>query len=84
MAGGGEVWERRRIVLSFAYLAFSTLLRLLVHGRRSVFAKEVELLVLRHQLSVLRRQQPRREQSANCRQDAHLRSRASSRERTTK
>jgi hypothetical protein len=47
------------MLLSFAYLAFSGLLRLLVGGRRSDFARDIELLVLRHQLVVLGRQSGR-------------------------
>jgi hypothetical protein len=42
---------------SFAYLALSTVLRLLVGGRHDEFAKDVELLALRHQLVVLGRRQ---------------------------
>src|SRR5918912_1753722 len=51
--------EHRLMLLSFAYLAFSTVLRLLIRRRSSEFAKDVELLVLRHQLVVLGRQQRR-------------------------
>jgi hypothetical protein len=44
------------MLLPFAYLAFSAVLRLLVGRRRSEVVKDVELLVLRHQLAVLGRE----------------------------
>src|SRR4029453_12959507 len=48
-----------RMVWSFVYLALRHLLELIVLCWRSTDAQEVEILVLRHQLPVLRRQQPR-------------------------
>ncbi|HEY5295390.1 MAG TPA: hypothetical protein VIJ70_07945 [Gaiellaceae bacterium] len=47
------------MLLSFVYLVFVSLLRLVAGGRRSELAKDVELLVLRHEIVVLRRQHPR-------------------------
>ena len=42
--------------LSFAYLALRALLGLLVRSRRGLDIKDIELMVLRHELDVLRRQ----------------------------
>ena len=44
------------MAFSFFYLAFRALLGALVRGRRGLDVKDVELLVLRHELEVLRRQ----------------------------
>ncbi len=44
------------MLVSVAYLAFVSLLKLLIRSGRHVDVKDVELLVLRHQLEVLRRQ----------------------------
>jgi hypothetical protein len=61
------------MLVSFAYLAFVSLLKLLIRGGRQVDVKDVELLVLRHQLEVPRRQverpklRPRRHGSGSSR-----------------
>ena len=47
------------MVWSFVYLALRRVLELMVLCWRSADAKEVETLVLLHQLAVLRRQHPR-------------------------
>jgi putative transposase len=44
------------MILSFGYLILRQLLQLIVQGLRGEREKEVEILVLRHQLAVLRRQ----------------------------
>jgi hypothetical protein len=47
------------MIWSFLYLALRRLLELMVLCWRSTDAREVEILVLRHQLAILRRQHPR-------------------------
>ena len=44
------------MVLSFVYLVFVSLLKLLLRSGRRVDVRDIELLVLRHQVDVLRRQ----------------------------
>jgi hypothetical protein len=44
------------MVLSFLYIAFRALLGTLVRSRRGLDVKDIELIVLRHELEVLRRQ----------------------------
>jgi hypothetical protein len=44
------------MVLSFLYLVFRALLGALVRSRRGLGLKDIELIVLRHELEVLRRQ----------------------------
>jgi putative transposase len=51
--------RRPRVVWSFGYLALRRSLELIVLCFRSAEAKEIEILVLRHELAVLGRQRPR-------------------------
>src|SRR5262245_57543609 len=45
-----------RMVFSFLYISVRALLGALVRSRRGLSAKDIELLVLRHELEILRRQ----------------------------
>jgi transposase InsO family protein len=49
------------MAFSFLYLVVRALLGALVRSRRGLYVKDVELLVLRHELEILRRQVPRPE-----------------------
>jgi hypothetical protein len=52
----GEGWEDRGMAFSFSYLAVRALLGALVRSRRGLHVKDIELLVLRHEIEILRRQ----------------------------
>jgi hypothetical protein len=58
-AGRRSVWEHLGMLFSRVYLLVRCLLGMLVTVARADVAKEVELLVLRHENAVLRRQVPR-------------------------
>jgi hypothetical protein len=49
-------WEDRRHGFSFLYLAVRALFGVLLRSRRGLHVKDIELLVLRHELEILRRQ----------------------------
>jgi putative transposase len=52
----GRVGRIGAVTFSFLYVAFRALLGALVRSRRGLDVKDIELLVLRHELEVLRRQ----------------------------
>src|SRR4029077_15464064 len=54
-----STFEERFLFLSFSYLAFRCVLQLVLLRARSTEFKELEIVVLRHQLAVLRRQADR-------------------------
>jgi hypothetical protein len=53
---GGQGARIGGMAFSFLYLALRALLGALVRSRRGLHVKDVELLVLRHELEILRRQ----------------------------
>jgi transposase InsO family protein len=55
-ASGALGCEDRAMALSFFYLALRAVLGVLVRSRRGLHVKDIELLVLRHELEILRRQ----------------------------
>ena len=52
-------WHDPLVALRLIYQMFSTLLRWIVLRTRSDTTKDIEILVLRHQLAVLQRRTPR-------------------------